>query len=520
VRSEELVPLTGGAYQARSSIANYLICENLFPEINPQESQSPVPVTHYPRYGLKPLGAPSVTGAGRGIFVTSQGQLYAVVGQNVYYITPNWNFMLLGQVGTASTPVSLSDNGTTAVIVDGSPNGWQITLATNAYSQISDGTGTFVGSNRVDFADTFLAFAAPGTNRWYLSDSNAVTFNALVQANKDSTPDPIQTLAFNLRQAWLIGTRNSEIWYNAGSTPFPYQEWPNVFVPYGCIAPYSLAQADVDLYWLSSNEQGKIIALKTKGYGVEAISTRALEWEWSLYSNVTDAIGGSFQQAGHTFIVFHFPTANRSWAYDLSTHQWHRRTYIDNNGAINRERVSFYASVGVAGGYASAIIGQDWQTGQIYALDPATYTDNGQPIVFKRSFPHQLSDLHYITYAAFVADFETGTTPVTTAAGGGGGGGSPWSSGFSSGFGPLASSGGGATITVNNPMLCMRYSNDGGNTWSNYRQKGLVSSGNYRSMMRWRGLGMARDRVFELMWAYPGPSALNGAYIEPIKHAA
>ena len=48
----------------------------------------------------------------------------------------------------------------------------------------------------------------------------------------------------------------------------------------------------------------------------------------------------------------------------------------------------------------------------------------------------------------------------------------------------------------------------------------LGSSGFYRSMIRWRGLGMARDRIYELMWVYPGPCALQGAYLEPIEHSA
>ena len=61
----------------------------------------------------------------------------------------------------------------------------------------------------LDFADTFMAFNNPGTNAWIVSNPNSITFNALQTANKDSSPDPIVTLAFNLRQAWLIGTKGN-----------------------------------------------------------------------------------------------------------------------------------------------------------------------------------------------------------------------------------------------------------------------------------------------------------------------
>jgi hypothetical protein len=511
IPSQTLIPLNSGAYQSRSKIANYQVCENLFPETNPQDTSPDVAVTHYPREGKRLLSGPPIFGPGRGIFALSNGALYAVVGQTVYFINPDFKWIALGNLLTSlTTPVSISDNGTTAVLVDNSPYGYTLTLSTNASAILIDPTGTFRGSIRVDYADTFFGFSVPGSNEWYVSLSNQAAFNALVVANKDSTPDPIQTFAFNLRQAWLLGTRHSEIWYLAGSTPFPYQEWPNVFVPYGCIAPYSLTQADVDLFWLSANSQGEIIAVKTSGYSVSAISTRALEYEWSTYPTCGDVIAGSFQLAGHTFIVFHFPSADKTWAYDLATTQWHQRTYTDGNGVAHREKTAFYAAIGKDGGYPQTIVGQDWSTGQLYALDTEYYTDNGQPIVCRRSFPHIVKDMHFLTPTSFVADFDTGEAVNTDELPGIPR--SPWSSGFSDGFGPLP--------YPNAPTLFMRSSRNGGGTFSNYRPKNLISSGHYRSMMRWRGLGMGRDWVFELMWAINGKTALQGAYVDVIEHAS
>lgn len=506
-RSQNLIPLNGGAYKARSAIGNIQICENLFPENNPEETDPDVAVTHYPKEGKRPLSQPPAPGLGRGVFSLSNGNLFGVVGSTVYYIDPNWQWTALGQIANLTTPVSIADNGVTAVLVDGSHAGYTITLVGNAFSQLVDPTGTFVGSVRTDFSDTFLGFVAPRTNEWYITLSDQVAFNALVQANKDSKPDPIQTFAFNLRQAWLLGTDSSEVWFLNGGTPFPYQEWPNILVPYGCAAPYSLVQADVDLFWISQNEQGQAVALKTNGLGVSQISTQALDYEWSTYATISDVIGGTFQQGGHAFVAFHFPTANKSWVYDLSTKQWHRRTTIDQNGKINRDNVAFYASVGASGGYPKTIVGQDWRTGQIYALDPKTYTDNGIPIVCRRTFPHILQDMQEITAVSFVADFETGGIV------GGGGGGSDFNKDFNNDFGPLFSSQG-------DPALSMRASKNGGASFGNYRQKGLISAGHYRSMMRYRGLGMGRDWVFELMWSFAGPSALQGAYVESLMHAA
>ena len=514
LRSTNLVPLMSGSYKSRSNISDYQVSENVFPEINPEETDPVAPVTHYPREGKRPLSSPPAQGPGRGLFVLSNGALFTVVGSTLYYIDANWVFNKIGIIfDNVSTPVSMSDNGVTAVLVDGTTTGYTVTLNGNVFGLLNDPTGLFVGSRKVDFSDTYLAFAAPGTNEWYVSLSDQVNFNALAQANKDTTPDPIQTFAFNIRQAWLFGTKNTEVWYLAGSTPFPYQEWPNVFVPYGCAAPYSVVKADIDLFWISQNDQGDVIALKTNGYAAMAFSTRALEFEWTKYPTVADVIGSTFQQAGHTFITFTFPTADVTWAYDLATKQWHKRTWIDQNGVAHRERTTFYASVTPSGGYQPTIVGQDWQTGQIYALDSTYYTDNGTPIVCHKTFPHLVKDMHEVTTSAFVADFMTGglvgTSEEEFQASG-------WSNGFSSGFGPRS----GAIANPNNPALCMRYSKNGGGYFSNYRQKNLITSGHYRSMMRWRGLGMGRDWVFDLLWSYPGPSALQGAYVEQIEHSS
>lgn len=532
LRSETLIPLTSGAYKGRNAISDYQICENLFPEVNPENTDPAVPVTHYMREGERPLSAPPVAGPGRGLFTASNGALYAVVGNTFYYITPGWASQKLGTIPNLATPVSMSDNGTSALVVDGTSQGNVLTLKVNTFTILSDPTGTFVGASRVDFSDTYLAMNAVGTNGWMVTNPNSITFNALQQANADSTPDIIQTMAFNIRQMWILKTTHTELWYLAGSTPFPYQSWPNVLIPYGCDAKYSLVQADVDLFWISRNAQGHAIAVKTKGDAVIAISTRALEYEWSNYTTTSDCVGGTFQQAGHTFIIFHFPSADKTWGYDLATEQWHARIWIDSSGQPHRERATFYAAVGTPGGYPETVVGQDWQTGRIYALDPTYYTDNGTPIVCKRTFPHQLKDLREITHTAFVADFATGEIPGFSESAPGSG---DFNADFNSDFDISSTQPPGADFNddynndFNNAMrslnmstlaLCMRYSKNGGKTWSNYRQKHLLTSGHYRSMMRYRGLGMGRDWIFELLWVYPGPCALNGAYADAIEHSS
>src|SRR5258708_4584584 len=134
--------LIGGAYAARSVIANCQRAINYFPE--PNSKDSPVPVTHYQRPGLKPLVSPGAPAAGRGLYRATNGNGYCVIGQNVYSISSTWSLTLLGQVTTGRNNIcSFSDNGQQILLVDGSPNGWTLNIATHSFSQIFDPTRSF-----------------------------------------------------------------------------------------------------------------------------------------------------------------------------------------------------------------------------------------------------------------------------------------------------------------------------------------------------------------------------------------
>ncbi len=53
------------------------------------------------------------------------------------------------------------------------------------------------------------------------------------------------------------------------------------------------------------------------------------------------------------------------------------------------------------------------------------------------------------------------------------------------------------------PKVMMRYSSDGGHTWSNERLASAGKTGNYRQRVRWKRLGVGRERVFEISVSDP-----------------
>jgi hypothetical protein len=455
---------------------------NLYPQINQMEAfqymptlaGAPTILTHYPTPGLTLLQAAPVS-VWRCLYMANNGTLYGVCAQNVYAISATWQLTLLGTIAPGTSPVSMADNGSTLVLVDGTTSGYTINLTTNAFALLVDSTGSFVGSDRVRYLDTFFLFNAPGTRNFYISLSNSITFDPLYIAGKVGYADNLIAIEVMHREIWLIGAQTTEVWYDSGAADFPFSLVPGAFIQHGCLAKNSVCAQDLAVFWISNDPQGSAIVLMGSNYNVERISTHAIEHEFATYSTVSDAIGYVYQEEGHMFYVLNFPTADVTWVYDLSTKLWHQRAYLDSNGIEHRHRSQVFAHA-----YGSYVVG-DWQNGNLYAFDENNYTDNGVPIKRVRSFPHVVNELKRVMYRKFVADMQSGaqTDPNATA-----------------------------------PTVSLRWSDDRGASWGNAITQPIGAVGQFNQNIQFRRLGMSRDRVFELSWSAPVMTALNGAFVD------
>lgn len=466
------IPLTGGAYMAKSIIADAQRCINLISEPNPQDAEAPA--SEYPTPGLTLVSTPPVPGESRGIYTASNGKRFEVVGPNVYFVDNSQNYTLLGTLTTQASPVSMADNTFTVFLVDGSPNGYNIDLVTNKMTLVTD--PAFYGADTVNYVDTFFVFNKPSSQQFYISLSADVAFDPLDIASKSTYSDTLITLAVMHREIWLFGSQTTEVWYNTGAADFTFGRMPGVFIEHGCVAKHSVAKIDLALFWLGSDLQGQGIVFAGKNYAAQRISTYAIEQEFSTYPTLSDAIGFSYLQQGHAFYVLTFPTANKTWCFDVSTGLWHQRGYLNADGTVSRHRMnctSFNNNRNLVG---------DWQTGQVFALDTNNYTDNGQPILRIRSFPHIAGkDGNRVLFRQFIADMEVGRgLPGDTA----------------------------------DPEVRLRWSDDRGASWGNYVFGSIGKVGEFLTSIQYQRLGYARDRVFELSWSVPVKTALNGAYVD------
>jgi hypothetical protein len=348
---------------------------------------------------------------------------------------------------------------------------------------------------------------------WVTAILDGTNINALDFASTEGSPDGLLAVTSNFREVWAFGTNSIEVWYDIGGTGFPLQRIQGAFNELGCAAPYSVAKMDNGLFWLGRDRRGQGIVYKANGYTGQRISTHAVEWQIQQYTDMSDAIAYTYQQDGHSFYVLIFPTANTTWVYDLATQAWHERAgWV--NGAFTRHRSNCQMA------FNNKIVVGDFENGKIYAFDLDNYSDNGSIQKWLRSWralPTGTNNLHRTAQHSLQLDAQTGaylpavSVDVTSA--------NPVYLLSELNAFLLTESNNKLIIEISQninpqPSVMLRWSDDGGHTWSNEHWKGMGAVGQYFYRTIWRRLGMTvklRDRVYELSGTDPIKIAIMGA---------
>lgn len=470
--------LTQGAYEARNVIANAQVCINLYPEPNPKDA--PFPVTHYPAPGLSVLSDYTGTYSGpvRGLYDASNGMIFAVIGQDVIqWKGTSTPAVHLGTISNNDNPVSIVDNTTEVVFVDGTSGGWHVTLANantpGALQAVTD--PAWYGSTRVDYIDTFLIFNQPGTANWYTSLAGQfLPLDPTYTTPKAGYNDRTVAVAALHDNVWVLGAITTEVWFNAGAATFAFARMPNSILQQGCVAPFSPVIADNAIYWLSQDRWGRNMAMRGEGYAAKRISTFAIEDIWSKYTQLEDAIGMAYQIGGHESVAWYFRDAAAFWVYDASSQLWHQRTYQDLVQPWLPRCMAGWGAIPANTLGPNSILAGDRTGPRILMLSRNNFTDCGTPIMRQRSWPHVQQDgkrIAHTRFAAAMAAVDTGAHTVTL----------DWSDDAGQSFGAPV------------PQ---------------------TASGGALAQFQWRRLGYARDRVYRMTWGGSADGALNGAWID------
>ena len=468
-------PILGSTYVARSVNAADARMVNLFPEIVPEAGKEPAFLQRAP--GLRKLATVG-NGPIRGLWEYG-GFMYVVSGNQVYKVNSSYTATLLGTVANASGPVSMVDNGTQLFIACNGPS-YIYNATTNVLQQITD--GDFPGAVTVGYLDGYFVFNEPNSQRiWVTSILDGLSVDPLDFASAEGSPDGVVGIIVSHRELWVLGTNSVEVWYDAATQGFPLERMQGAFNELGCAAAYSIAKMDNGIFWLGKDARGQGIVYRANGYTGQRISTHAVEWHIQQYGNLSDTIGYTYQQDGHSFYVLVFPSADTTWVYDVATGAWHERAGF-TNGAFTRHRgncqVFFNNEVTIG----------DYQNGNIYAFDLDVYADDGTIQKWLRTWralPTGQNNLKRSAHHSLQLDCETGV-------------------GLNLGQG-------------SDPQVMLRWSDDGGHTWSSEHWVSIGKIGEYYRRAIWRRLGMTlkiRDRVYEVSMTDPVKIAIMGAELQ------
>ena len=468
-------PILGASYVARSINAADNRMVNLFPEMTPDNGQTAAFLNRAP--GLNFLQSVG-TGPIRALWAhqTNGSDFYVVSGQEVYKLTGlTATPTLLGTV-SGTGPVSIADNGT-QIFFACNPDGYIYNETTNVFAQITD--PDFAGAVTVAYLDGYFVFNQPNSQFIWVSQLlNGQSVDPLDFASAEGSPDGVVGIIADHRELWVFGTDSVEVWYDAGAADFPLQRIQGAFNEIGCVSAYTIAKMDNGLFWLGTDARGQGIVYRANGYTGVRISTHAIEYAIAQYGNIADAIAYTYQQEGHAFYVLTFPSGNATWVYDVATQAWHERAGWDN-GEFTRHRSNCQCNFG-----GNIIVG-DYENGNIYTLDLDVYADNGGVQKWLRSWralPSGQNNLKRTAHHSLQLNCESGV-------------------GLNDGQG-------------SDPQAMLRWSDDGGHTWSNEHWSPMGKIGAYYQRVFWRRLGMTlklRDRVYEVSGTDPVKIAIMGA---------
>jgi hypothetical protein len=417
---------------------------------------------------------------------------------------------------TIITALGTGTGGTGTYTINNSQTVASETMYALNWTVLPSSDGAFTGGETCDIVDNYFVYNRPASQQWGASGVLSPISGNTSFSSKDGAPDNLVALIVDHREVYLMGEGSSEVWTDVGAIPFPFQRIPGTNTQHGIAAKFSVARFGDSFCYVSRNNRGQAQIMQMKGYVPTRISNHAVE---NSITNqyVDDAIAWTYQLEGHECYVVSFPTLELTWSYDLASGMWHKWLYTNNDGTYTRHRGNCCAV------FQGLVLVGDYEDGSIYELDKTNYTDNGQNTRRLRRAPHLVTDFQRQYFDELQIQFQpgVGTTGLSVAV-----------SGTFIGdsyiiypnanltIGPLEIVYLGIQNAINNntptnfPQAMLRWSNDGGSTWSREYWVTIGQLGKYKNRAIWRRLGMARDRVFEVSISDPVNAVIVSANLK------
>lgn len=410
-----------------------------------------------------------------------------------------WDIEVIVTPGVPNTFKWSDDNGSTWKGTQVDITGASQKLSNGVFVQFNSIEGHTLGDIWTIAVDVESAFYPPiypaaqdGYGLYPQQDTNRVYITAV---NDFNTIDPLDYQEANVYQdknvgaisvnqeVYIIKQVTTEVWNNVGATSetnFPFQRRSNFVINYGCEAAFTIKACSTNvILFLGRNKDSSRVVVKIENYNASVVSTEPLNREFLSYERVDDAFADIIEINNHIFCYFTFPTAGKTWAYDLSTDMWNEWSSLYPTSFPD---ITGYTRGRFRGMFHSILNGKhligDSVSGKIFEFSQTAYLDYDTPIERERTAPHFSTDNKWISINSLFIDMESGVAKQT-------GQGSE-------------------------PTLMLQVSRDGGKTWGSELWRTSGNAGEYSHRALWDSLGTARQFTFRLRCTDPVYNVILG----------
>jgi hypothetical protein len=420
--------------------------------------QGKAPFALYTDPGLTAFVTTGTTSAVRGLFAVGT-TIYAVIGETLYSVAASGAYTSIGTVlGTdpVITATNKKNSGPqTAIVADSTV----YVLEAGALTTFAD-LDLPANVHSVAFLDGYLIFGLRD-GRFFITALNDTAVDALDFAEAEGSPDNGVRIFIRGLDMLYFGENSLELWQNTGNSEFPFERLSGGFVPIGCKSKYSVSSFDNTVVWV--DEFGRVV--KLQGYVPARISNHGVEKD---IQRTIDAQRSSemeafvWREGGHEFYQLSGP--DWTWVFDAATQLWHKK----ESYGLTRSKIRGYVRSG-----DKHIVG-DYAAGKLHIMSMSAYDESGGYLITTLRSPVISEPGVGIVWDSVIIDAQMGV-------------------------------GRGTDAHSANPQLMLRWSNDGGATWSQQRTRSLGAIGRYSGRLQFNGLGSSgsQGRIYEVSVSAP-----------------
>jgi hypothetical protein len=394
--------LVGPSYTSQSVNADCQICRNWYLERD-ESGEGKSQNMLYPTPGKAVFATiPETQVLGNYEF---NGRVFAA-GNSLYELFPAGNIMTRGSFGSSNgNPVSFAANQANQLLIAAGGNLYIYSLTANVVTPV-DMSQLNGPVDQIGFSDGYFVALIRNSNEFQLSNLlDGFTWDGGMVSKVEVFPENIVSGIVSFREIWFWGNRHQTAYEDTGDV-FPYAPIPSAYMEQGCGAQFSVVNMDNSTFWIGADSRGTAMAWRANGYTPARISTHAIEFAWSQYPRIDDAIAYAYQDQGHTFWVLYFPSVSATWVYDAATNMWHERSFWDPaHGVFVADRSRCHCF-----GFGKHLVG-DWATGNIYDMSINYLTDFGNPIRRVRRAIHLSEEDEWIKHHSLQIAMEGGLGP-------------------------------------------------------------------------------------------------------------